>query len=151
MREVQIDVPTAAAMERLGEALAAQLRAGDVVTLEGGLGVGKTTLARGLLQGLGYAGHAPSPTFAILQGYEPPEVRLAVGHVDLYRIEAASELEELGLDDWLDGGALVIEWPDRLGGLYHDMALTISLSPTPDGGRLLTARLPKSWEGRWPA
>jgi tRNA threonylcarbamoyladenosine biosynthesis protein TsaE len=151
MPTVKLDVPTAEAMERFGAMLATRLRPGDVVTLEGGLGAGKTTLARGLLRGLGYQGHAPSPTFAILQGYEPPEVRLPLGHVDLYRIEAAEELAELGLDDWLASGALVIEWPDRLGALYGDMALAIHISASADGGRLLTARLPKSWEGRWPA
>lgn len=151
MREIVLDVPTPDAMERVGEALAAQLSVGDIVMLEGGLGTGKTTLTRGLLRGLGYQGHAPSPTFAILQGYEPPEVRLPIGHVDLYRIEDAGELEELGLDDWLANGALVVEWPDRLGALYANSALSISLSPTAAGGRLLTAALPKSWEERWPA
>jgi len=154
-----IRLADAAATQAFGRALAACLQPGDVVMLEGGLGAGKTTLARGLLRGLGLAGEAPSPTFAIVQGYEPPETRLPLAHVDLYRLEHEGELEELGLDDWLAQGCLVIEWPDRLGGLYADTALALRLDPVPDGARLLpapdgarllTARVPPAWGGRWP-
>ncbi|HZV18657.1 MAG TPA: tRNA (adenosine(37)-N6)-threonylcarbamoyltransferase complex ATPase subunit type 1 TsaE [Sphingobium sp.] len=141
------DVP---ALEAIGRAIAVHLRAGDVVTLEGGLGVGKTTLARGLLRGLGFAGEAPSPTFAIVQGYDPPETRLPIAHVDLYRLDDSDEVAELGLDDWLDGGALAIEWPDRLGGLYADIALAIHIAVAADGGRILTVAVPGAWKGRWP-
>lgn len=150
MNAAPLAVPTPRAMEEAGRALAARLRPGDVVTLEGELGVGKTTLARGLLRGLGYENEVPSPTFAILQGYEPPETRLPIGHVDLYRIEEPGELGELGLDDWLERGALIVEWPDRLGALYADIALALRIDAAADGCRLLTARVPKSWEGRWP-
>lgn len=150
MIDMELRVPTPDAMEALGQALATKLRTGDLITLEGGLGAGKTTLARGLLRGLGFQGDVPSPTFAILQGYEPPETSIPLGHVDLYRIEESSELDELGLDDWLEGGALVVEWPDRLGVLYADIALAICIATQEDGTRLLTARVPKSWEGRWP-
>ncbi|MBN8818549.1 MAG: tRNA (adenosine(37)-N6)-threonylcarbamoyltransferase complex ATPase subunit type 1 TsaE [Sphingomonas sp.] len=137
-------------MEAFGRALGAALRSGDVITLEGGLGAGKTTLARGILRALGFAADVPSPTFAILQGYTPPETDLPLAHVDLYRIEDSGELDELGLDDWLDGGALVVEWPDRLAGRYDRIALAIHIADDADGGRLLTALLPKSWESRWP-
>ncbi len=150
MRAVTLSLGDAEATEAVGRRLAPVLRAGDVVTLEGGLGAGKTTLARGLLRGLGYEGDAPSPTFAILQGYEPPETRLSLAHVDLYRIEDAAEIEELGLDEWLEAGALVIEWPDRLGERYGQIALEIRIDTPAVGSRLLTARLPKSWEARWP-
>lgn len=150
MRDVMLSLADAEATETVGRRLAPVLRAGDVVTLQGGLGAGKTTLARGLLRDLGYAGDAPSPTFAILQGYEPPETRLPLAHVDLYRIEEMAELEELGLDEWLEAGALVIEWPDRLAGRYGQIALEIRIDTTDEGSRLLTARLPKSWEARWP-
>ncbi|MBO9580228.1 MAG: tRNA (adenosine(37)-N6)-threonylcarbamoyltransferase complex ATPase subunit type 1 TsaE [Sphingobium sp.] len=141
---------TAADVEHLGMQLAKVLRAGDVVLLSGGLGAGKTTLARGLLRGLGLKGEAPSPTFAILQGYEPPDVTFPVGHVDLYRLEDPDELEELGLDDWLGEGALVIEWPDRLGGRFGDVGLALQLAVAADDVRLLTANVPAAWEGRWP-
>lgn len=150
MPDTQLAAATPDAMEALGRRLGARLQSGDIVTLQGGLGAGKTTFARGVLRGLGFAADVPSPTFAILQGYEPPETRLPLGHVDLYRIEQPDELDELGLDDWLEGGALVIEWPERLGALYADLALAIHIDTADDGGRLLTARVPKSWEGRWP-
>ncbi|MGF7170023.1 tRNA threonylcarbamoyladenosine biosynthesis protein TsaE [Sphingobium xanthum] len=150
MPDTQLAAATPDAMEALGRRLGARLQSGDIVTLQGGLGAGKTTFARGVLRGLGFAADVPSPTFAILQGYEPPETRLSLGHVDLYRIEQPDELDELGLDDWLEGGALVIEWPERLGTLYADLALAIHIDTADDGGRLLTARVPKSWEGRWP-
>jgi tRNA threonylcarbamoyladenosine biosynthesis protein TsaE len=150
MPDAQFAAATPDAMEALGRRLGARLQSGDIVTLQGGLGAGKTTFARGVLRGLGFAADVPSPTFAILQGYEPPETRLPLGHVDLYRIEQPDELDELGLDDWLEDGALVIEWPERLGTLYADLALAIHIDTADDGGRLLTARVPKSWEGRWP-
>ena len=150
MAAIILHAADAAALEAIGRAIAPQMRAGDVLTLEGGLGAGKTTLARGLLRGLGFAGEAPSPTFAIVQGYEPPEARLPIAHVDLYRLEEADEVAELGLDDWLEGGALVIEWPDRLGGLYADIALAIHIAVAPEGGRILTVTMPVAWESRWP-
>jgi tRNA threonylcarbamoyladenosine biosynthesis protein TsaE len=137
-------------VEMFGARLAAVLRPGDVILLAGGLGAGKTTLARGLLRGLGFQGDAPSPTFAILQGYEPPEVTLPVGHVDLYRLDNPEDVEELGLDDWLEGGALVIEWPDRLGGRLGTGALDLHIDVAPDGARILTAQVPTAWENRWP-
>jgi tRNA threonylcarbamoyladenosine biosynthesis protein TsaE len=144
-----IRLETAADVEGFGVRLASLLRAGDVVLLNGDLGAGKTTLARGLLRGLGLTGEAPSPTFSILQGYEPSEVSLPVGHVDLYRI-SEPEIEELGLDDWLADGVLVIEWPDRLGGRFVNLALNLQLAIAADGARLLTAHVPAAWEGRWP-
>ena len=141
---------SAADVERIGARIASVLRAGDVILLEGDLGAGKTTLARGLLRGLGLQSEAPSPTFAIVQGYDPPDVMLPLAHVDLYRLDAPEDVTELGLDDWLMDGALVIEWPDRLGGRFDRIALALTLEVVDDGARLLTARVPKSWEGRWP-
>ena len=135
-----------AATKALGTAIARVLHDGDVVALSGPLGVGKTALARAILAGLGHSGEVPSPTFAIVQPYE--EVEPKVWHVDLYRIEDRSELEELGLDSI--AGVLLVEWPDRAGeGTWAD-ALGLSLDFAPDGARRLTAKVPPSWEGRWP-
>lgn len=145
-----VRLTSAAAVEAFGARIAAALQPGDIVLLEGDLGAGKTTMARGLLRALGLAGEAPSPTFAIVQGYEPPEVRLPLAHVDLYRLEGPDDVAELGLDDWLQGGALVIEWPDRLGGRFDQLALGLRLTVAADGVRLLTAHVPKAWESRWP-
>ncbi len=139
----------AASLEAFGEGLAQLVSAGDMIALSGGLGAGKTTLARGILRGLGYASEAPSPTFAILQGYEPPELRLPVAHVDLYRIESPDEVEELGLSDWLVDGAVLVEWPEHGGAALIAHALHLSLAPEPAGGRGLTARVPDAWERRW--
>ena len=136
------------AMAGAGAALAAVLRPGDVVTLAGPLGAGKTTLVRGVLAALGHQGEVPSPTFAIVQPYDltnPP-----VSHADLYRLEDPSELEELGLDDQLIDGAILVEWPERAGAAAWPQALRLSLHPRPDGRRALTWEVPKSWEGRWP-
>jgi len=130
----------------LGANLAELARSGDVIALSGPLGVGKTAVARGFLSGKGHIGEVPSPTFAIVQPYEhldPP-----VWHVDLYRIEEASEIEELGLDAATDG-VLIVEWPERAGDLWPE-ALTLTLEFGSKGDRILTAKVPPSWEGRWP-
>lgn len=139
-----------AATLALGARLARAVRAGDVIALSGGLGAGKTTLARGLLGALGLTGEAPSPTFAIVQTYAPPETRLPVAHIDLYRIEHPEEAEELGLDDLRSDHLLLVEWPERLGAGDWDDALRLSIEHAPDGGRRLTAEVPPSWEARWP-
>ena len=137
------------ATEILGAALAFRLRAGDVVALFGGLGAGKTTLCRGVLRGLGHEGDVASPTFPIVQTYGPPDTRLPLWHVDLYRIEDPSELEELGLEEALGHAALLIEWPERLPHLRPN-ALRLTLDVRPDGVRALTAQVPPAWGERWP-
>lgn len=143
-----IDLPDPAATEAFGARLAAQLRPGDVVTLSGDLGAGKTSLARGMLSALGLAGEAPSPTFAIVQPYDRPEVRMPVLHVDLYRIGDPADLDELGLDEARLDAALIVEWPERAPGRWHD-ALALSLASDERGGRVLTAAVPPAWEDRW--
>ena len=143
-------LPDEAAVRALGARLAARLRAGDVITLSGDLGAGKTTLARGILEGLGQQGDIPSPTFNIVQTYAPPELSLPVWHVDLYRLSDPQEIHELGLGEALDEGALLIEWPDRLDGLFADRALALHLEDAGARGRRLTASVPPAWEGRWP-
>ncbi|WP_203311179.1 MULTISPECIES: tRNA (adenosine(37)-N6)-threonylcarbamoyltransferase complex ATPase subunit type 1 TsaE [Sphingomonas] len=144
-----VHLPDAAATEAFGAKLAAVLEPGDVIALSGDLGMGKTSIARGLLAALGLPGEAPSPSFAIVQPYAPPEVRLPVLHVDLYRIDDPAEIEELGLDDALYDSALLVEWPERAAGRWPE-ALALTLSAAPDGGRILTADLPASWKRRWP-
>ncbi|MET3725566.1 tRNA (adenosine(37)-N6)-threonylcarbamoyltransferase complex ATPase subunit type 1 TsaE [Sphingomonas trueperi] len=134
----------------LGAKLAAVAGPGDVIALSGPLGAGKTSIARGLLAALGLEGEAPSPSFAIVQPYDVPEVRLPVLHVDLYRIEDPDEAEELGLDDAREDSLLLVEWPERLpASAWHD-ALWLTLAVAADGTRALTARVPAAWEGRWP-
>lgn len=142
------DIPLAdaEATTRLGQALAPLLQAGDAVLLYGPLGMGKSTLARGLIRALTRPDEdVPSPTFTLVQFYEAEP---AVAHFDLYRLSAPEEALEIGLDEALDEGCAVIEWPERLGDdpgrFLGPDRLTIVLSE--DGeGRLASL----SGEGRW--
>ena len=133
--------------EELSARIAAALQPGDVITLSGPLGVGKTALARGILAALGHQGDVPSPSFAIVQPYdllEPP-----VWHVDLFRIEDPGELDELGLESAADG-VLIVEWPEKAGSGAWPQALGLSLDFDEGGARRLTAKVPPSWQSRWP-
>lgn len=137
-------------MEALGAELAAALRAGDAVALSGDLGTGKTTLARAILAALGLAGEAPSPSFAIVQPYAPPEVIVPVLHVDLYRISRPDELDELGLDEARRDHLLLVEWPEHMGSRAWDDMLHLRFEMAGDTARRLTARVPAAWEARCP-
>jgi len=144
-----IRLADAEATEAFGAALAGALRPGDVIALYGALGAGKTTLARGLLRGLGHDGEVASPTFPIVQAYAPPDTRIPLWHVDLYRIEDPAELEEIGLDEAREAAAMVIEWPERLPLLWPE-TLRLTLGVEPGGARALTALVPPAWGERWP-
>jgi tRNA threonylcarbamoyladenosine biosynthesis protein TsaE len=137
-----------AATARLGAALAYLLKPGDIVTLSGSLGAGKTTLARGLIAALGHSGEVPSPSFALVQPYD--SLRLPLWHADLYRLDSPAELDELGLETVLADGALLVEWPEHAGAGAFPGALRLTLREGPDGARALTAEVPAPWEGRWP-
>lgn len=106
-------LPDDAATAALGARLGAAARAGDVIALYGDLGAGKTTLARALIRSLtGPETEAPSPTFTLVQTYQT--ARFPIWHFDLYRLKESGEARELGLEEAVDGLAL-IEWPERLG------------------------------------
>ncbi len=106
-------LPDLDATGRLGVRIARHLRVGDLVALSGELGAGKTTLARAILTGLGVAEHVPSPTFTLVQTYRTAS--LTVSHYDLYRLKNAREMDELGLEEALEQGAALVEWPERAG------------------------------------
>jgi tRNA threonylcarbamoyladenosine biosynthesis protein TsaE len=137
-----------AGLREIGARLSSALRPGDVIALSGDLGAGKTTLARAILRALGHAGDVPSPTFTLVQTY--PDLAVPVAHVDLYRLEQAHEADALGLDDWLDHGALLIEWPERMGAAFWPHALWLRLDGAGEATRRLTWAPPPAWEGRWP-
>ena len=133
--------------EEFGARLANAARPGDVITLSGPLGVGKTALARGFLNALGHQGEVPSPSFAIVQPYE--ELEPPVWHVDLFRIDDPGELDELGLDAAADG-VLLVEWPDKANNRMWSQALGLTLEFGEGTARRLTANVPPSWQSRWP-
>lgn len=138
-----------AALDRVAAALAAVARAGDIVLLGGALGAGKTSLARGIVRALGHAGDVPSPTFTLVETYRPPAVRLAVWHVDLYRLTTADEVAALALDE-ADDALLLVEWPERLGQPLPAAALRLHLDGAGGTSRRLTSIVPPAWASRWP-
>jgi tRNA threonylcarbamoyladenosine biosynthesis protein TsaE len=125
-----------AATAALGARLAAELKPGALVLLSGGLGAGKTALARSIIRALvgDPTTDVPSPSFALVQPYEANGAPLL--HADLYRLRTEREIDELGLFDRADAIAL-IEWPERAPGLASLATMTVALSVPPDGiGRI---------------
>lgn len=112
---LDLDLPDLAATMALGGALARLCAPGDLIALAGPLGAGKTALARAIIQALLPGEEVPSPTFSLVQTYEAPGRRIV--HVDLYRLESADEIGELGLEDALAQAVVLVEWPERLDGL----------------------------------
>lgn len=135
-----------AATARLGAAIAAKLEPGEAVCLSGPLGAGKSTLARALVRALTTPEEeVPSPTFTLVQFYEGP--RLRVAHFDLYRLSKPDEAYEIGLDEALDDGAAVIEWPERLQGRLPEDRLDVEIG-LEDDGRSVRLTPHGAWEGR---
>ncbi|MDO8839251.1 MAG: tRNA (adenosine(37)-N6)-threonylcarbamoyltransferase complex ATPase subunit type 1 TsaE [Parvibaculum sp.] len=152
-RSLDLDLPDAAATDRLGAALAPRLAIGDLILLRGDLGAGKTALARALigahLAAHGLAEDVPSPTFTLVQSYESPA--LLIAHVDLYRLENTGDLRELGLAELLDEGVAIVEWPERGGPDLLRLAaarLDIDLTLVPEGGRRARLTGSGSWAAR---
>lgn len=131
-----------AATDALGARIAASLGVGDAVALEGDLGTGKTTLARAILRALGVTEAVPSPTFTLVQTYETPKLR--VRHYDLYRIENVADMDELALEEALDEGAVLIEWPEHAGSRLPTDALLVRLT-FDDEGRRARITGPRHW------
>jgi tRNA threonylcarbamoyladenosine biosynthesis protein TsaE len=142
------------ATARLGAMIAARLRVGEAVCLYGPLGAGKSTLARALIRALTRAEEeVPSPTFTLVQIYDGPEFPIA--HFDLYRLTSAAEVYEIGLEEALETGAAVIEWPERLEGDLPPSRLDVQLAipAAAEPGQPVSARLVRltghgSWLGR---
>ena len=138
-------VPREEDMRRLGAQLSTQLKAGDVVFLSGDLGAGKSTFARGVIQAFAPDAEAPSPTFTFLETYETRDLTLF--HYDLYRLETPDEVWELGLDDAIDNGAVLIEWPERIGAISGVVPLSIQIHILKDG-RTVTIKGGDNWTER---
>jgi tRNA threonylcarbamoyladenosine biosynthesis protein TsaE len=135
-----------ASTQALGQSLAALIRPGEAICLSGPLGAGKSTLARALVRALTTPDEeVPSPTFTLVQFYDTAAFPLA--HFDLYRLTDPDEAYEIGLDEALDGGAALIEWPQRLEGRLPADRLDIEIAMDGDGR---TARLTPhgAWKDR---
>lgn len=148
-----LSLPAEADTLALGESLAQVLSQGGTLYLEGDLGAGKTTLARGLIQALGHSGAVKSPTYTIVEPYELP--RGPVFHFDLYRLTDPEELELMGIRDYFAPGAIcIVEWPERGADLIPPPDLRLMLEKlghsrqahltacTPDGHRMLSKIAP---------
>lgn len=126
MRQMQIvSIATEAELLALGAALIPQLSAGQTVCLIGELGAGKTTLVRGMIQSVLGGMDVPSPTYTLVQTYDMPEFELC--HCDMYRLERPEDGYELGLMDAFEEAVCLIEWPDKLGSLIPEDALSIEI------------------------
>ena len=144
-------VPDEQSMESLGAALAPRLRPGQAIFLHGELGAGKTTMVRGVVRALGYAGSVKSPTYTLVEPYDFGRLRMY--HFDLYRMEDPGELELLGIRDYFQGeGVCIVEWPERGAGILPrpdvdvfidrvDHARSVRLVSNSDDGAVLLSGL----------
>jgi len=138
----EFPLPDLDATARLGAGIAGGLRSGDAVALWGDLGAGKTTLARAILRALGVTDEVPSPTFTLVQSYE---TQPRIAHFDLYRLKNAREMEELGFEDALADGAVLVEWPERAPEALPPEALHVRLKQE-NGIRAARLTGPARWE-----
>ena len=130
----QINLSTLDATKDLAARIAKCLRVGDIVALKGPLGAGKTTLARYIIQGLGWMeSEIPSPTFTLAQEYDFSKFTL--WHFDMYRLEAPEDALEIGVEEAFATGVSLIEWPERLGGYLPLQRLDVTLSFRNNAGR----------------
>lgn len=135
MSEV-FELPGEADTLAFGSQLAQRLAGGGVVYLQGDLGLGKTTLVRGLLRAMGFSGRVKSPSYGLIESYEV--AGLAVHHLDLYRLSDGEELLYLGLEDLFEGSTLMlVEWPEKGRGYLPEPDWRIRLEEAADGGRRL--------------
>lgn len=124
------------AMVRFGEALSDRIKPGSVIYLIGELGAGKTTLARGILSGMGCHGNVVSPTYTLIEPYATS--KHDIYHLDLYRLDSNEEIENLGLRDLLDGQAVcLIEWPDKFRTCLPAPSITIRIDILNQGREIL--------------
>lgn len=151
-----IHLPSQEATHEFGQWLGGILPPGQIVALNGDLGAGKTTLTQGIAAGLGITAHVTSPTFTLINQYNPGTRRLLLVHIDTYRLgesqsSAQAEAANLGLDEIFtdaalydshsDGAIVVIEWAERVAGMLPANTLTITLTPVPDDTNARTATL----------
>ncbi len=127
-----INISSADEMIKFGKQLSKNLKGGDVIYLNGDLGAGKTTLTKGIIKGLGYDGNIKSPTFTLVESYQPTD--LDVHHFDMYRIADPEELEWMGIRDYFnDQSIVIIEWPEKGEGFLPNANIKINISYLENG------------------
>lgn len=137
--ELSSETETAA----FGAALAPHLRSGDVICLIGPLGAGKTTFSRGLIKAFSGAQEVPSPTFTLVETYIGANGSLR--HFDLYRLENPRDLWELGLEEALEDGVSLIEWPEKAADALPADRMDVTFEIRQDGSRVVKISAPKRW------
>jgi len=133
----------------VGDAVASLLREGDAVALTGELGAGKTTFVRGAARALGFDGAVASPTFTLVREYQG---RVRIYHVDVYRLERVQDVLDLGLDEMVaEGGVVLVEWGDAVEGLLPDdhLLVEITLMGPEEARRIVMMGAGPSWATRW--
>lgn len=147
MPEIELRTSSADETRGVGAALAGFLVPGDVVSLTGDLGAGKTTLVQGAAGALGVKDHVTSPTFILVREYEGD---LPVHHMDVYRLDRLQEVLDLGFEDLLDPqGVLFVEWGSAIEGLLPGEHLELELTGQDDDRRLRVTARGRSWANRW--
>ena len=135
MRQMQtVSINNETDMLAFGARIMGQLSPGQTVCLTGGLGAGKTTLVRGMIQGVLGEIEVPSPTYTLVQTYDMPDFEL--WHCDMYRLERPEDGYELGLMDAFEEAVCLIEWPDKLGKLIPEDALSIEIAFDGEGRKV---------------
>lgn len=137
MKELKLYLQNLEASRALAGQLASILKTGDIITFEGTLGVGKTEFCRAMIHATGYHEDVPSPTFSLLQTYEPSlddVLTPAIWHLDLYRLEKSEDVFELGIEDGFDTAITLIEWPEKMAPYLPETHLKITLSMAEEEG-----------------
>lgn len=145
---MNVTTASAAATLAVGRAIGERLQVGDVVVLSGELGAGKTVMAKGIAAGLGVTETVVSPTFALVREYEG---RVPVHHLDVYRLDRLQEAIDLGLEELLDDGVVIVEWGEGVRELLPTDRIEVELAVVdadPDERRIVVAVHGPAWSGR---
>lgn len=148
--EIRLRAEDEAATADLARGLAGMARPGDVITLAGPLGAGKSTFARAFLRALGETGEVPSPTFTLVQSYEPPDAPCPVHHFDCYRLEGPEDAIELDMDDAFAADINLIEWAERIAPILpaDRLDITIAIADSQPDMREITLLGHRTWAER---
>lgn len=144
MKTYEIKIDSLEQLPQAAERFVELLDQGTVVAFKGDMGAGKTTFIRQLAETLGVdPEEANSPSFSIINEYRSDTTAELIYHFDLYRLESLEEAFEIGVEDYLDSGALcLIEWPDRIEDILPEDTVRVEITEQPDGTRLLTMQVP---------